>query len=92
MIYVIKTIFLTLQVNDLELEPITNSKEYPTVIHGTNLKSWNSIKQSGLRRMNRIHIHFAPGEPGDEGVISGMRNSAQIYIYVDISKAISGID
>ncbi len=80
------------QVEDLQLEPITDSNEYPLVIHGTYLKAWNLIKQSGLSRMNRIHIHFAPGEPGDEGVISGMRNSAQIYIYVDISKAISGIE
>jgi len=40
--------------------------------------------------MNRIHIHFAPGEPGEKEVISGMRNSAEIYIYVDIAKALKG--
>ncbi|CAL8123216.1 unnamed protein product [Orchesella dallaii] len=76
------------EVEDLDLIPITNAEDYPNVIHGTNLKSWNSIQQSGLRRMNRIHIHFAPGEPGETGVISGMRKTAEIHIYVDLAKAL----
>ncbi|ODM91631.1 tRNA 2'-phosphotransferase 1 [Orchesella cincta] len=77
------------EVGDLELLPITNAENYPVVIHGTYLKSWNSIQQSGLRKMNRIHIHFAPGVPGEKEVISGMRKSAEIYIYVDIAKALN---
>lgn len=75
---------------DQELEPILNAQDYPTVIHGTYLGSWESIQKSGLKRMNRIHIHFAPGEPGDEGVISGMRRSAEVYIYINLSKALKG--
>jgi 2'-phosphotransferase len=38
--------------------------------------------------MRRNHIHLAQGVPGN-GVISGMRTSSQILIYVDIAKALS---
>ena len=37
--------------------------------------------------MKRNHIHFAAGELGTDGVISGMRSSAQVYIYIDVHKA-----
>ncbi|KAG2233687.1 hypothetical protein INT48_009431 [Thamnidium elegans] len=57
------------------------------VIHGTSLKAWESIKEQGLSKMNRNHIHFAAGLPNDKGVISGMRNSSQVYIYINVSKA-----
>ena len=59
----------------------------------------------GLKPMTRNHVHFASGLPstfreiGDEKadlsskdeapVISGMRNSSTILIYIDIQKAIS---
>lgn len=38
--------------------------------------------------MNRNHIHLAQGVPGD-AVISGMRNSSQILIYIDLSAALA---
>ena len=41
--------------------------------------------------MNRTHIHFAPGLPKESGVISGMRASAQVYIYIDMEKALKGL-
>lgn len=44
----------------------------------------------GLSRMARTHIHFAPGEPGADSVISGMRRSCQVVIYINIDKAIQG--
>ena len=37
--------------------------------------------------MKRNHIHFSAGELGTDGVISGMRSSAQVYIYIDVHKA-----
>lgn len=40
--------------------------------------------------MTRCHIHFAIGERGDKSVISGMRNSVEIYIYIDLEKALKG--
>ena len=72
---------------DVDMEEITNPDDAQKVIHGTNFKAWNGIQQLGLSRMSRNHIHFAAGEPGSEGVISGMRASAQVYIYIDVQAA-----
>ena len=53
---------------------IEDPNEFPTVVHGTDLKAWkNFIRFSGLKKMGRTHIHFAKGLPGDKEVISGMR-------------------
>ncbi|XP_048586209.1 tRNA 2'-phosphotransferase 1 isoform X2 [Nematostella vectensis] len=81
----------TMEVQGLDLSPITDKDmdKYPTVIHGTYLNSWQSIKKQGLSRMARNHIHFAPGVPGEEGVISGMRSSCQLLIYINLKKALN---
>lgn len=71
----------------VEMEEITAPDEATKVIHGTNFKAWSEIQKTGLSRMKRNHIHFAAGEPGSEGVISGMRGSAQVYIYIDLHRA-----
>ncbi|KAH9175960.1 KptA family-domain-containing protein [Lactarius sanguifluus] len=78
----------------LDLKPILSATDIPMGVHGTNRKAWESICQyrptqatQGLSRMGRNHIHLAQGVPGD-GVISGMRNSAQVLIYVDVQKAL----
>ena len=61
------------------MEEITSPDDVTKVIHGTDFKSWNDIQSSGgLSRMKRNHIHFAAGEPGDDGVISGMRSSCPV--------------
>jgi 2'-phosphotransferase len=72
------------------MTPITSAKEYPTIIHGTNSKSWGLILNdpNGLNRMNRNHIHFATGLLGEDGVISGMRYSCTHLVYVDLEKAL----
>lgn len=62
------------------LTKITDPKQYPIVVHGTFRKFWPFIKEEGLKRMSRNHIHFAPGMPKEEGVISGMRGSCDIII------------
>lgn len=74
-----------------------------TVVHGTDERAWPLIlKAGGLRRMTRTHIHFASGLPAgfaplessasDEQekapVISGMRNSSTVLIYIDIDAAL----
>ncbi|CAO3658617.1 unnamed protein product [Umbelopsis ramanniana] len=66
---------------DLIKEPL------PICVHGTYTTNWNSIATQGLKRMSRNHIHFAAGMPGENGVISGMRKSCDVFIYVDMVKA-----
>lgn len=66
-----------------------DSSHEPVAVHGTNLRAWELIQKSGgLSRMNRTHIHMAPGLFGEDHVVSGMRKSADVYVYIDISKAL----
>jgi 2'-phosphotransferase len=58
----------------------------PMMVHGTNLEAWSIIQTEGLKRMTRNHIHFARGLPNESGVISGMRRTCQVYIYVDTKR------
>lgn len=60
-----------MQVAELELTKITSADEAPVVVHGTYRRAWQLIKDQGLSRMKREHIHFASGLPGESGVISG---------------------
>jgi len=79
------------RVVDLELTPLTSLDQLPNgiALHGTYFEAWKLIRASGLNKMSRNHIHFAIGEIGAEGVISGMRSSAQVLIYLDVAKAIA---
>jgi len=75
---------------EIQMEKITTSKDIPCCIHGTFKNSWNAIlKTGGLSKMGRQHIHFASGRFGEEGIISGLRKTCEILIYVDIDMAIS---
>lgn len=38
--------------------------------------------------MKRNHIHFAKGLPSDKTVLSGIRKDCQIFIYIDLAKAL----
>jgi 2'-phosphotransferase len=67
------------------LEP-TELEQLPCVVHGTYSAAWGSISKQGLKRLTRNHIHFAPGLPDHGSVISGMRRTCDIYIYVDVKK------
>lgn len=73
----------------LEDFPVAEGSEHPFVIHGTNSSAWSTIqKTAGLSRMNRTHIHMASGLFGEDHVVSGMRKKANVYIYIDIPKAL----
>ncbi|CAG5121703.1 unnamed protein product [Candidula unifasciata] len=78
----------SLEVSDLDLKPVTEASDYPVVIHGTNYTAYRSIATQGLKTMGRNHIHFAAGEPGENGVISGMRGTCTVMIYLNLSKAL----
>jgi len=57
-------------------------------IHGTYEKFIDSIKKTGLNKMARTHIHMASGYPDNSTVISGARNSANVFIVIDMEKAL----
>ena len=48
------------------------------------------LEKEGLSRMNRNHIHFAPGLIGESDVISGMRKNCKVHIYIDAKRAMAG--
>ena len=78
------------EVKDEELLTlINNPDQHPIVIHGTNKASWKIIKSLGLYRMERNHIHFAKGLPGANQVISGARVNCEVFIFIDIRKAMN---
>lgn len=74
------------------LKPITLAADNvpEAVVHGTYFAFYPMILDSGgLKKMTRNHIHFSTGLPEDKGgVISGMRNDAEILIYIDIRKSL----
>ena len=56
------------------LFPSTNWISYALVavcVHGTYKRNLDSILESGLKRMKRLHVHFSCGLPTDGEVISG---------------------
>ena len=60
------------------------------VVHGTYFAFYEAIVASGgLQKMSRNHIHCSTGLPEDKkgGVISGMRNDAEILVYIDIKRS-----
>ncbi|KAJ0054247.1 hypothetical protein Pint_00231 [Pistacia integerrima] len=54
------------------LKPILSAEEVPVCVHGTYKKYLESILESGLNRMKRLHVHFSSGLPTDGEVISGV--------------------
>ncbi|CAM9360250.1 unnamed protein product, partial [Heterosigma akashiwo] len=70
------------------LQRITSEAGFSTVVHGTYYRCWDAIRTEGLKVMTRNHIHFASGLPSDNGVMSGMRRSAEIWIFLDLKRAL----
>ncbi|XP_013615188.1 PREDICTED: tRNA 2'-phosphotransferase 1-like [Brassica oleracea var. oleracea] len=74
--------------SDKLLKPILSPEEAPVCVHGTYKKNLESILASGLKHMNRLHVHFSRGLPTDGEVISGMRRDVNVLIFLDIKKAL----
>ncbi|KAG8215074.1 KptA family-domain-containing protein, partial [Butyriboletus roseoflavus] len=72
---------------ELDLQPIISASEIPMAVHGTTRQAWQLIATQGLSKMARNHIHLAQNVPGSK-VVSGMRNSSQILIFVNVQKAL----
>ncbi|XP_011255922.1 tRNA 2'-phosphotransferase 1 [Camponotus floridanus] len=69
------------KINELNLRILDDAKF--DIIHGTYFKYWTTIKNEGLSRMKRNHIHFAKGL----NFINGLRQSAELFIYINFEKA-----
>lgn len=69
------------------LTKIEDPFKYLTVVHGTYREPLPLIMKGGLNKMARNHVHMALGMPSS-GVISGMRNSCEIVVEVNMVKAI----
>ncbi|KAL5571943.1 hypothetical protein UlMin_021540 [Ulmus minor] len=70
------------------LKAILSADEVPVCVHGTYKKNLESILESGLKRMERLHVHFSSGLPTDGKVISGMRRNVNVLIFLDVKKAL----
>mmetsp|Transcript_12788 Transcript_12788/g.37528 ORF Transcript_12788/g.37528 Transcript_12788/m.37528 type:complete len:233 (-) Transcript_12788:29-727(-) len=77
--------------DDLIFTPlIVHEGETLMAVHGTYRNALGGIAAAGgLSRMSRNHIHLARGIPGHNGVISGMRASAQVHIWVNVGAAVA---
>ena len=73
----------------VDLVELTAESAPSFVVHGTYYKAWPSIRVNGLSKMARQHVHLARGLPGESGVISGMRASCELLIWVDVRRAIA---
>lgn len=71
------------------LQRIEDPAEISVCVHGTRAENIIPIMESGLNRMGRNHIHMATGLPGAEGVISGMRYSCEVALFIDVSSAMA---
>ncbi|KAJ1720327.1 Protein transport protein Sec24B [Coemansia biformis] len=79
----------TLKVNELPLIKITADNVPACIVHGTTRDKLPAIQRTGLSRMARNHIHFATGLAADRKVISGMRATADTFIYIDGQRALA---
>jgi RNA:NAD 2'-phosphotransferase (TPT1/KptA family) len=77
------------------LKRVTRASQCGECVHGTTRAAWGLIEHTGLSRMGRNHIHMALHPPtGSNGnsnrssnssteVVSGARQSSEVFVYVD---------
>ncbi|KAL6311506.1 hypothetical protein AAG906_009855 [Vitis piasezkii] len=70
------------------LKPILSAEEVTVCVHGSYKRNLESILESGLKHMKRLHVHFSCGLPMDGEVISGMRRDVNLLIFLDVRKAL----
>ncbi|TNY20009.1 putative tRNA 2'-phosphotransferase [Rhodotorula diobovata] len=79
----------SVKVEALELKPVEKAEDVPTMVHGTYFRLWPAIEKEGLKVMTRNHIHCAVGLAGEDGVVSGMRNNCDLFIYLDVPQLLA---
>lgn len=72
--------------DDLMMKRVTTA--YPMCIHGTDNNAIIAINESGLKPMDRKHVHMAVGLLTDSHVISGIRKSSNVIIHINMEKAL----
>ncbi|KAG4159347.1 hypothetical protein ERO13_D02G170625v2, partial [Gossypium hirsutum] len=68
------------------LKQILSADEMIVCVHGTYKRNLESILESGLKRMKRLHVYFSSGLPTDGEVISD--EMLNVLIYLDVRKAL----
>ena len=72
------------------LTEVTNDTIPVICIHGTYKSFLPLIKEKGLLKMTRNHIHFFENIPdANTSVVSGMRQNCNICIYIDVQKCMN---
>lgn len=78
----------SLKVNDDALLTLLTEETVPRIIyHGTYFSKLKCIREQGLNRMNRNHVHFASNLPTEGTVDNKMRHNIQAVVGVDTLKA-----
>ena len=58
------------------------------VVHLTTKQAWEMIAAQGLRHFKRNHIHFVGRIPSPGEKVAGVREDADVCIFIDTTKAI----
>ena len=69
------------------LTEVRDANELRICIHGTSMSAWNVIQKTSIDAMQRNSIQMAVGLPGDKTVVSGVRSTVDVLIYVDVARA-----
>ena len=68
------------------------TKPLELIVHGTTFHAYKAIKESGLKKMDRSHIHFSITDEIIEFAESntrqsGIRSNCQLMIYINMKQA-----
>lgn len=74
----------SIKLNNNFLKEIKDIEYIKNIVHGTFAKNLKSIKENGLCRMKRNHIHFAR----EKNLMFGLRKNSEVYIGIDVINAI----
>ena len=79
-----------LGIGEKQGEALTLETAPEVAVHGSYVEHVHAILEQGLSRNGRHHVHLAKGLLGEKGVVSGMRRNAELFVWVDVHKAIKG--